>query len=98
MPPSRRNSGDIFATVLESLRAADSGDMRDLSKSMLDNMTKIIGESISSSNQYFFAVIDEVQVAAEYINKHRDRWATRSASFLLDLRREIPYIRLDCLR
>ena len=69
MPPSIRYPSDIFSIVLESLRCANSRDMADLIKSMLADMTKIIGESIFPLNQQFFAVIDEAQVAAEYMNE-----------------------------
>jgi hypothetical protein len=41
MPPFVRYPTDIFATVLQSLRCADSRDMADLIKSMLADMTKI---------------------------------------------------------
>jgi len=66
-PPSFRYPTDIFATVLASLRAADSMDMNDLCKSMLADMTKIMGEATFPSNLQFYAVIDDVQVAAEYM-------------------------------
>jgi hypothetical protein len=36
---------------------------------MIADMTKIIGESIFPLTQRFFAVIDEAQVAAEYMNE-----------------------------
>ena len=67
MPPSLRD--DIFSIVLKSLRRADSRDMGDLIDSMLADMTEIIGESILPLTQRFFAVIDEAQVAAEYMNE-----------------------------
>ena len=56
--------GDIFSIVLESLRCADSRDMSDLIISMLADM-----QSIFSLNEQFFAVIDEAQVASEYMNE-----------------------------
>lgn len=69
MPPFVRHPSDIFTTVLESLRCADSRDMSDLAKSMLDEMTKIMGESIFPSNQQLSVVIDDAQIAAEYMNE-----------------------------
>ena len=70
MPPCDRCPIDIFAAVLQSLRAADSRDMADLSRSMVNDLTKIAGESIFPSNQQFCVVIDEAQVAAEYMNEY----------------------------
>jgi len=68
IPPFVRYPSDIFSIVLKSLRSADSRDMGDLIESMLADMTKI-GESIFPLSQRFFAVIDEAQVAAEYMNE-----------------------------
>jgi hypothetical protein len=67
MPPSLRD--DIFSIVLKSLRRADSRDMGDIIDAMLTDMTKIMGESIFPLSQRLFTVIDEAQVAAEYMNE-----------------------------
>jgi hypothetical protein len=69
MPPSLRHPNGIFTIVLQSLRRGDSRDMGDLAESMLDEMTKIMGESIFPSNQQLHAVIDEAQVAGEYMSE-----------------------------
>ena len=70
MPPCDQHPIDIFAAVLRSLRAADSGDMADLSRFMVNDLTKIAGESIFPSNQQFSVVIDEAQSAAEYMTEY----------------------------
>jgi len=67
MPPFYRTD-DIFVTVLQSLRAADKTDMIDHTKSMLNEMTDIVGKDIFPTER-LFAVVDEAQVAAEYLNE-----------------------------
>jgi hypothetical protein len=58
---------DIFVVVLGSLRAADKTDLMDFTKTMLRGMTTR-SEQIFFPNQGLFAVIDEAQVAAEYLD------------------------------
>ena len=54
---------DIFAAVLKSLRAAVKTDLLDFTESMLKNM------GILEPNVLPFVVVDEAQVAAEYLNE-----------------------------
>ena len=68
LPPFLRRSGDIFAIVVDSLRAADTGVMRTLISSMLDEIWSTVGTAIFPINSKpLFAVVDEVQVSAEYL-------------------------------
>lgn len=68
LPPFLRRSGDVFAIVVDSLRAADTGVMRTLISSMLDEIWSTVGTAIFPINSKpLFAVVDEVQVSAEYL-------------------------------
>jgi len=58
---------DIFVVVLGSLRAADKTDMMDFTKTMLRSMRTRLGQEFFP-NQGRFAVVDDAQVAAEYLN------------------------------
>jgi len=64
MPPSHVD--DIFVTVLGSLRAADKTDMMDFTRNMIKDMAKLFGTDFFPV-QGLFAVVDEAQVATEYM-------------------------------
>jgi hypothetical protein len=68
LPPSLRYPDDIFAVVLKSLRSADTEVMLSLADSMLYEITQIVGKE-NLPNETLFVVVDEVQVAAEYLKK-----------------------------
>ncbi|KAF8223481.1 hypothetical protein L208DRAFT_1316565, partial [Tricholoma matsutake] len=59
MPPSKFSSSDLFTFVLESLHDASTTDMNN-----------IAGKEIFQQKQRFFAVVDEVQVAAESLTDY----------------------------
>jgi len=59
---------DIFVTILGSLRAANKTDMMDFTKSMLRDMRERFGPSFFPQKG-LFAVVDEAQRAAEYLNE-----------------------------
>ena len=68
LPPSTKIGSDIFTVVLQalSLRSADTLSLQSLTRSMLQEITKQVGDEVFPSKQ-LFAVIDEAQVAAEYL-------------------------------
>jgi hypothetical protein len=65
LPPSFRR-GDIFDAVIRSLRNADTEVMHSLVDDMLSEMENLVGKAIFS-NKPLFAVVDEAQVAAQYL-------------------------------
>ena len=65
MPPSHIK--DIFVAVLESLRAANKTDIMDFAKTMLMDTNTRLGQKILLAPE-LFAVVDEAQAAAEYLN------------------------------
>jgi len=67
MPPFD-DIDDIFVVVLGSLRAADKTDMMDFTKNMLKEMKMHLGNDFFP-NKGLFAVVDEAQVATEYLNE-----------------------------
>ena len=82
LPPFLRCSGDIFAIVVDSLRAADTAVMRTLANTMLVEIWSMAGTAIFPINSKpLFAVVDEVQVAAEYL-----KGSFRSSTPEIDLR------------
>jgi hypothetical protein len=68
MPPSLRYRDDIFTVVLKSLRSADTEVMLNLAESILREITQIVGKE-NFPNGPLFAVVDEAQVAAEYLTE-----------------------------
>jgi hypothetical protein len=66
LPPSLAFKGDIFAVVVKSLRSATCDAMLNLARSMLQDITQIVGDDIFPQ-KLLFAVIDEAQVAAVYL-------------------------------
>lgn len=66
LPPSLSPEGEIFNVVITSLRAADTMIMRTLICSMLSEIKNIAGKTIFP-NKPLFTVVDEVQVAAQYL-------------------------------
>ena len=69
-PPSLcQYPDDIFDIVLQSLRTADTEIILEVAKSMSHRMKKIVGEEEIFPNEPLFAVVDEVQVAAECLSK-----------------------------
>ena len=66
LPPSANTGSDIFATVLLSLRFADTLSLQSLTLFMLKEITKQVGDEIFPDKQ-LFAVVDEAQVAADYL-------------------------------
>ena len=59
LPP--RLGEDIFTAIVKSIRAASEEDMVLLAEFMIQEMDMV-------KNELFFAVIDEAQVAAEYLS------------------------------
>ena len=55
---------DIFVAVFKSLRAAYKTDLIDFTESMLKSMREILERDVR-----LFVVVDEAQVAAEYLNE-----------------------------
>ena len=66
LPPFHR-SKDIFTTVLDSLRAAFKADLIPHTDSMLNSLIDRLGSKFFPGR--LFAVVDEAQVAAEYLNE-----------------------------
>ena len=66
LPPYIPFCGDIFSHVVKSLRPAQTAPMLDLARSMLRELTDIVGDEIFPSER-LFSVVDEAQVAAEYL-------------------------------
>lgn len=63
MPPFPQfGEDDMFTTIITSLRSAEEMDMLRLSGKMLQGMERIEGR--------VFAVVDEAQVAAEYLSDY----------------------------
>ena len=67
LPPFSQR-GDIFDVAIRSLRNADTEVMRSLVDDMLSEMKNLVGKAIFS-NKPLFVVVDEVQVAAQYLAK-----------------------------
>ena len=61
LPPSLQHSEDIFTIIVNSLRSARADDMISLAHTMIQDMDMVVNERL-------FAVIDEAQVAAVYLN------------------------------
>jgi len=66
LPPFDEVRGDIFSAVLRSLRAADTSSMHLHTVTMLERIRRTVGNEIFPKAQ-FFTVVDEAQVAAEYL-------------------------------
>ena len=68
LPPSTKIGSDIFSVILQalSLCSADTLSLQSLTRSMLQEITKQVGDEVFPSKQ-LFAVIDEAQIAAEYL-------------------------------
>jgi hypothetical protein len=66
LPPFHRTH-DIFVIVLDSLRAAYKADLIHFTLSMLDSLINRFGSKFFPGR--LFAVVDEAQVAAEYLNE-----------------------------
>ncbi|KIL64994.1 hypothetical protein M378DRAFT_105538 [Amanita muscaria Koide BX008] len=60
--PKFQDDDDMFTTIITSLRGAEEKDMLRLAGTMLRGMARIRG--------LLFAVVDEVQVAAEYLSDY----------------------------
>jgi hypothetical protein len=64
LPPSLQyDKDDLFTVVVNSLRSAGTTDMLHLARTMLREMEHIVG----NEQRKFFAVVDEAQVAAVYL-------------------------------
>ena len=67
LPPTSLGD-EIFDVVVRSLRATDTEIMRSLVGSMLSEMNSLVGNAIFSKKP-LFAVVDEAQVGAQYLEK-----------------------------
>ncbi|KAM6498411.1 hypothetical protein JOM56_006359 [Amanita muscaria] len=61
---------DIFAAIVNRLRSADTVDMLNLASTMLLETAEKVGDQIFSKTTPLFAVVDEAQVAAVYLDDY----------------------------
>jgi len=66
LPPFNNAQDDIFSAVLRSLWAADTSSMHLHIVTMLEEIRRTVGNDIFPKGR-FFTVVDEAQVAAEYL-------------------------------
>jgi hypothetical protein len=88
LPPSLHFDDDDMFSLVRSLRPADTNVMLDLARTMLEGLSGIAGVEIFGSDR-LFAVVDEAQVAAEYLEE-----SFRSFTTGIDMR---PVLHAFCI-
>ncbi len=84
LPPCLEHEDkDLFVKVLRSLRGATTDIMRDITRSSLRNITKYLFSM--GSDTRLFVVIDEAQVAAEYLDFFRSASGTERRPILREM-------------
>ncbi|KAF8338350.1 hypothetical protein F5887DRAFT_1137571 [Amanita rubescens] len=84
LPPHlEHDDKDLFVKVLRSIRHATTDIMRDITRSSMRNIEKYLFSMESDTR--LFVVIDEAQVAAEYLNFFRSASGTERRPILREM-------------